>query len=428
MAILMFMLVPTSIIYAQEQKALTLTEAIQMALSNSDQAKIAETQVTTAEAELKSIKNIRYPDLNIGAQYQYINSPTIDLKIGGGEGSATPEVHNIFFGQAAASMPVFTGFKISNTIKAGEDNFQATVFNSKNNKEQIALQTVHGYVNLYKATKTVELLEENLAKSKQRVKDFTAKEEQGIIARNDLLKAQLQEASDQLALDDAIKTASIINYRLAKSLKLPEGTIIETEDTEFKNVATVSDDSIGVRNDLQALQYQQQAAQHQIKVAKSAYFPSLSIMAGYVALDIENVVTVQNAVNLGVGFSYNLADIFKAGSEVKAAKGRAQELQHHINIVADEIQVEIEEARQNYVLAQKKYDVYVRSEEQAKENYRIVKDKYDNEMVDINDLLQADVDQLQAKINLAYAQAEISEKYYELITALGNLSNTLTIK
>ena len=65
----MFMLVPTRIIYAQEQKALTLTEAIQMALSNSDQAKIAETQVTTAEAELKSIKvSMKYPDqLVLGA-------------------------------------------------------------------------------------------------------------------------------------------------------------------------------------------------------------------------------------------------------------------------------------------------------------------------------------------------------------------------
>ena len=427
-AILMLMLLPGGILQAQEQKALTLSEAIQMALTNSDQAKIADSKVTTAEAELKSIKNIQYPDLNVGAQYQYVNSPTIDLKMGGGESSETPEVHNIFFGNAMVSMPVFTGFKIRNTIKSGEDNYQATVYNSRNDKEQIAMQTIHGYVNLYKASKTVELLEENLKASQQRVKDFTAKEQQGIIARNDLLKAQLQEASDQLALEDAKKTESILNYRLVKTLKLPEQTIIATDDSEFGQVTSVTADSASSRNDLQALQYQQQAAERQIKVAKSAYYPSLSLMAGYVALDIENIVVIQNAMNVGVGFSYNLASLFKAGSDVKAAKGRAQELQHHINMVTDEIQVQVEDARQNYVLAQKKYEVYVKSEEQAEENYRIVKDKYDNEMVDINDLLQANVDQLQAKINLAYAQAEISEKYYELITALGNLSNTLTIK
>ncbi|MEH6407069.1 MAG: TolC family protein, partial [Leeuwenhoekiella sp.] len=62
------------------------------------------------------------------------------------------------------------------------------------------------------------------------------------------------------------------------------------------------------------------------------------------------------------------------------------------------------------------------SEEQAAENYRIVKDKYDNGLVDTNDLLEADVQQLQAKINLTYAKADITQKYYELLTAKGQLT------
>jgi hypothetical protein len=38
-------------------------------------------------------------------------------------------------------------------------------------------------------------------------------------------------------------------------------------------------------------------------------------------------------------------------------------------------------------------------------------------------LLEADVQQLQAKIDLAYAQANITQKYYELLTSKGVLTN-----
>jgi outer membrane protein TolC len=65
--------------------------------------------------------------------------------------------------------------------------------------------------------------------------------------------------------------------------------------------------------------------------------------------------------------------------------------------------------------------------EQTTENYRIVKDKYDNSLSTTNDLLDADVEQLQAKINQALSKADIAQKYYELQYASGKLINSLNI-
>ncbi|WP_397386135.1 hypothetical protein [Paenimyroides ceti] len=53
---------------------------------------------------------------------------------------------------------------------------------------------------------------------------------------------------------------------------------------------------------------------------------------------------------------------------------------------------------------------------QATENYRIVKDKYDNGVADTDDLLEADVQQLQSKINQAISKANIIEKQYDVIS------------
>src|SRR5690606_5635872 len=131
-----------------------------------------------------------------------------------------------------------------------------------------------------------------------------------------------------------------------------------------------------------ALYYQKQAAKNQVKVAKSGYFPSLALVGGYTALEVENALTVTDAMNFGVGLSYNLADIIKLGSKVKAAKSREKEVQLMLDQAEDQVKVQIEDARQNYQLAQRQLEVYQKAQVQATENYRIVKDKYDNGLVD----------------------------------------------
>jgi outer membrane protein TolC len=426
-------------IKAQEIKRLTIDEAVSLALKNSNEAKIADAKVSSAENQLNVTKNMQYPDIDISGQYRYLTNADVELKIpvsssdegnGGENGNAPqPEVNQLLLGQANVSMPLFSGFKLKNTIKAGKNSLKAATYSAKNDKENIALQTIQDYLSLYKARKTIELVKENLKSAEQRVKDFTAMEKNGLLARNDLLKAKLQQSNIEITLEEAKKNERILNYKLATMLKLPENSKIETVDTDFgltpKTIPTktAGKSSESNRNDLQALKFQEEAAKNQIAVVKGNYYPSLALVGGYIALDLKNAITLKNAMNIGVGVSYNLANLFKTKSNVKLAKSKVQELDYTIDMLSDKIKVQTENAQQEYELALKKYHVYTLSEEQATENYRIVKDKYDNGLSDTNDLLEADVQQLQAKIDLAYAQANITQKYYELLTAKGTLTN-----
>ena len=416
---------------AQEGKSLTLEQAVNLALTNSDEAKISASRVNTAKNELQVTKNNQYPDFKVSGQYQYLTGAKINFPAATASASEdpnaapapTPDVNQLLLGQANMSLPLFSGFKLKNAIEASENSLKAATLNAENDKEQIALQTIQDYINLYKAQKAIDIIEENLKSANQRVKDFSAMEQNGLLARNDLLKAQLQESNIQLTLEEAKKNSNILNYKLNVMLKLPEDTKIDTQDTNFGSIAAAKLNSEISRNDLEALKFQEQAAENQIKMAKSNYYPSIALVSGYTALDLNNALTVTNAINVGVGLSYNLSDIFKTKSEVKVAQSKAEELQHTIDMVSDKVKLQVENARQDYQLALRKYEVYTKSEEQAVENYRILKDKYDNGLADTNDLLDADVDQLQAKMNLAYANADITQKYYELLTAQGTLTN-----
>ena len=177
---------------AQEKKKMSLDEAIQLAMTQSTEAKLADTKVATKEFEMQTVKNRQYPDLKISGQYQRLTNADVKLKLGGSgeESGAAPKVNQLMLGQASASLPLFAGFKIQNNIKAAENLYQAEQYTAKNTKEQLALDVVKLYVNLFKAQESTSLIAENIKSAEQRVKDFTAMEQNGLFARNDLLKAR----------------------------------------------------------------------------------------------------------------------------------------------------------------------------------------------------------------------------------------------
>lgn len=424
-----FFLLGTFAVNAQEKKNLTLEEAIQLAVTQSTESKLADTKVVTKEFEMQTVKNKQYPDLKISGQYQRLTNADVDFKLGGNSGGGSaPKVNQLMLGNATASVPLFAGFKIQNSIKASESLLEAEQFHAKDTKEQLALETVKLYVSLYKAQESEKLIQENIKRAEQRVKDFKAMEQNGLIARNDLLKAQLQVSNYQIALEEARKNSNILNFQLATLLKLPEATQITPNAALFaqKTEPSTTSADISSRNDLNAIRAQQKAAEANVKIAKGNYYPSLSLMGGYVALDLQNVLTVTNAMNFGVGLSYDLTSIFKNGKEVKAAKSKAKEAEQSLDIMTDKAKVQMQNANENYLLAQKQNAVYQQAVEQANENYRIVKDKYDNGLADTNDLLDADVQQLQSKINEAYSKADIVQKQYEVLAASGKLTSSLT--
>lgn len=419
-------------IQAQQKTNLTLKEAIDLALTKSNEVTLANTKAETKKYELESIKNNRYPDLKVSGQYLRLTNAKVDSNLSSGDSSSPPpKVDQLIIGQVNTNLPLFSGFKLKNSIKASENLYQAEKANSAQTKEEIAMRVVEYYANLYRAQKAVDLITENLKSAQQRVTDFTAMEQNGIIARNDLLKSQLQQSKVQLSLDEAYKNVAVINYYLVTLLKLPEDYKIGIDEHQFDNqpinIIQNEESALKNRKDLEAVHFLQKASESNIKIAKSGYYPSVALVGGYAYLDLKNAITVTNAINFGVGVSYDLSSIFKNGSVVKTAKSKALETQQTESILSENIKVEVQQSIENYNLALKQNLVYEQAINQAAENYRIVKDKYDNGLSNTTDLLEADVEQLNSRINNAYSKANIMLKYYEMQSVSGQLTQSFNI-
>jgi len=422
------------LLFGQERKQLTLDSAIVLSLSHSKTLKITDSKVREAIASVREAKNNRLPDIDISGQYLRVNKPNVKIQLSddnsseegeGSESSETPSVNQVMFGMATASLPIFAGGTVSNGIASAQFLQKAAELDAERDKQEVIQNTIAAYYNLYKAQAAVKLVNENLKSSKQRVKDFTNMEANGLVARNDLLKVQLQESNVELALLTAENNEKIANYNFNLMLGLAEGTILELDTAGIKamplnrGLADWEELALDSRADFKALNERQHAANAGVKVAKGAYYPSLAISAGYVAADIPHALTVTNALNAGIGLSYNLGALYKAGAKVKQAQEREEQLNWSQEQLSDDIRSEIHKAYQDYTQSLKKIQVYAKAVEQANENYRITKNKYDNSLATTTDLLDADVARLQAGIDYEYAKADAVVAYNKLFESAG---------
>lgn len=415
---------------AQERKKLSLKESIQLVVSSNTRAQFATTQSTISKYELDVLKNNLYPSMKVSGQYLRLTNANVNSSLSSGNTSnSTPQVSQLLLGQASVSMPLYSGSRLKNSIKASENMYQSELAKAQFVQEELSIEVIELYAALYKSQEMAKLYEENKKTAHQRTTDFAAMVDNGLLAKNDLLKAQLQEANVELMHANALKNISIFNYELTLLLGFSESTLIEFDIESMKKELALSQTMKLEANrfDLLAAQSQEKAAQTGIKIAKGNYYPTLTLMGGYIAFDLKDVITVNNAVNLGVGFSYDIASLFKNGKEVKLAKAKAALAQKATTLLEEHIKSEIHKATENYQYALKQSVVYQKSLEQSIENYRIVKDKYDNTLASTTELLEADDQQLQSKINFSLSQAEVALKYYQLQFAEGKLTQSFNI-
>lgn len=412
-----------------QETILNLKEAIDLAISNSNEAVLANMKIETKKLEYEVIKNIQYPDFKISGQYLRLAGAKVDLKSTNPNAGGSPDVNELIIGQVNSNMPIFSGFKIQNSIKANENLYKAEQSKSLQTKEEIAMKVVEYYANLYRAQKSVKLISESLKTSEQRSKDFADLEKNGIIARNDLLKMQLQQSKVQLSLDEMKKNVSILNFYLITLMKLPENYRIGIDEHQFDNGKSevkirTFEDAVKNRKDLEAFTFIEKAGENNIKIAKSGYYPQIALKAGYTALQLQNVATITNAMTFGLGFNYDLSSIFKVGKDIKLAKNKLLVTKINQEILSENIKVQNQQALENYNLTLKQNEVFEQAVGQASENYRIVKDKNDNGLATTTELLEADTEQLNSKLNYALSRANSFLKYYEMQSAAGTLTAT----
>ena len=190
----------------------------------------------------------------------------------------------------------------------------------------VIANTAHAVFQYYQLLETSKLLAGNLKQAEQRVTEFKNLESQGLLARNDRLKAELQLNNIQLTHTEVLNNAAIAAYNLQILLGLPEASAIELDTTGmFVTPAVAIEEQLQQqseeqRAELKAAHLRVEAQNSAVKIAKASRYPSLALSGGYVNAYIPNVMTITNALNGGIGIQYNLTGALHGKHVVQEAK------------------------------------------------------------------------------------------------------------
>ena len=413
-----------------QAKMLTLKEAIDLSLKNSKQLKVNAAKILEATASVQEANERRLPDASASATYLYLPvQPTIDLKTASdtGGGGRSPKVNQAMLGMLSASLPLYTGGKLKYGIESAKYLEQAVKLDNDHDSNLVTMNIINACINLYKAYQAIELVDSNLKQSQQRVKDLSNLERNGLIARNDLLKAELQSSNIELSLADAESNYKLASVNMNIMMGLPEQTDLIPDKNGLalpKSIQTLEEYEVAAlqnRKDIAALSFRKKAATTGIDLARADYYPSIALTGGYVAADIPKFLTVTNAVNIGVGVKYDIASLWKTKTKIQEAKLRVQEISANQEMLNDNIRLDINRAYQSYLVGQKKIQVYQKAVEQANENYRITNNKFNNSLATLTEVLDADVAVLQTNLSVTNAKADLFLAYNRLLQAAGIL-------
>lgn len=416
---------------AQDPQKITLQDAINLSIKNSKNLKISSARIDEAAAAVKEAYNNQLPDFKLSGSYLRISSANVDLKTkkdSAGNAGSTPKISSAAYGIANLSLPLYAGGRIRYGIESSKYLAQAAKLDADNDKEAVIFNTTNAYINLYKAEAAVSIVKENLQTSLSRDTNFSNLEKNGLLARNDLLKSQLQTSNIELSLLDAENNLSLANVNMNLMLGIPENTTLVIDSTFINEAQTIKSfadyEMLALQNrkDVQALSFRKKAAITGIRSARAEAYPTIALTGGYIAAYIPHFITITNAVNIGLGIQYNLASLWKTNTRLLQAKARNTEVNASEEILNDNIRLQVNKDYQNYLLSQKKINVYQKAEAQATENYRITNNKYVNSLVTITDLLEADVALLQSRLNIRFAKADAVLAYNKLLQTAGLLS------
>ena len=420
--------------YAQQAQKITMQSAVALGIENSTQLMTSNAKLKEAQAKLIEARDHFLPDVGVSGTYMRINTPNVSMNednSGGGSGSplsALSNLHSLALLQVTASEPIFNGFKIRNTKNMSEYLEQAANYDVATTKSKVALNTLKAVYQYYELLETRKVVEENLKQAKQRVGEFANLEKNGLLPRNDRLRAELQANTIELGLTEVNNNLQLAEYNLIILLGFAEDSKLELDTTGMFEVIAIDtwqaslDKGLQNRNELKSVGLQAKASSMNYNIAKADRLPSLGLSAGYVNAYIPNLLTVTNALNAGLSLKYSITGAIHSSHKMKEAKARMDQVDAAQKEVENGVRMEIKKKFLEYQHKQDKLEINSRAIEQAQENFTIAENKYKNGLLLLSDYLEANSLLLLSKINYATTRSEVMVAYYELQESVGNLN------
>lgn len=284
-AALMLALVAAGTTQAQEQWS--LSKCIDHAKKQNIDVQRRTNDMRTAEVQANTAKNSRLPNLgaNLNQNFSFGRSNGVNNTY------LNQNIATSTFG-ISANAPIYQGSYINSRVKYTEWSLKAAMEDINQMGDDITIQVTLAYLQVLYNKELVKVAEENVAQGKLQVQKTVELVAGGRLPRSEEFESKAQLAKEEYSLTKAHSDLKVAQLTLAQLLELPS---IESFDVETPNAEAIAINGDGVaalssgnveqayaiRPAVKAAEYRIQASEEYIRMAKAAYYPSLSAVASY---------------------------------------------------------------------------------------------------------------------------------------------------
>ena len=407
---------------AQQQKEWTLRECVDYALENNITVKQQDVTRRQGEVELSTAKNSRLPDLNGSASqnWSFGRGLTEENTYSNQNTSSTSF-------SLGTSVPLFTGFRIPRTVELNKFNLEAATADLAKARDDVSVQVAQAYVQILYALELRDVALRQISIDSMQTARLKEMYNSGKASGVEVAQQEATLAQSRLTYTQADNDYRLALLSLAQLLELPtpEGFAIARPDTSAVTVDGASalplpdeiyQEAVTFKPEVKAETYRLKGAETNIRLAKSALWPTLSLTAGlgsnyYKTSGFDSEGFGKQLRNnfsqyIGLSLSVPIFNRFATRNSIRTARLNREAQLLQLENVKKTLYKEIQQAYYNAVAAKAQYESSREAVRSNRAAFDLMSAKYEYGKANITEFNESKNNLLKSESDLARAKFE----------------------
>lgn len=412
---------------AEEPRAVTLPEAVRLALERNPDLATAQQRLTAAQAALRQADAAFYPRVRVSESYAASDNPVqafmmtlnqraFNLNANFNHPDNTDNLNT----KLLATYPLYNGGSDLAARQATRLGAEARANSIDAVHNELVFEVTRSFYTIGKARRFVSATEAAVASMESNLNLASNRFVQGSVLKSDLLDADvhLAEARENLVLArNALAISESIFRNVLGIGETGNVTAVEIPFRAPKDSVTGPLD-VSQRPELLAMQKIVAATERQVRTVSGGHLPRVNAFASY-DLDSGNARRFEDSWVAGVSVELDVFDGFLTRSKVAEARANLDAARQELRRTELALQLEAKEAQLNLQEAQARIETSGRAVSQAEESLQIIKERYGNGLALLTQLLDTETALTSARQRRAAAEADCEIARAALNKALG---------
>lgn len=367
--------------------SLTLQEATDTALQNHQQIVQSRANLDLAEAQRSIAGSTFLPTISLDYSYLERNEDPFLL----GEQSATLKL--------GGTINLFNGLRDYHNYRAASQRAEGARYRLRGSRADVALAAKQAFIEALRANRSVATAVEGVQLLERQLRDARLKFEYGLIARNELLRVEVELSSARQDLLNAKGQQRIARRQLERTIgrQIAENETLVELTTECRylfdavQIDSYRQQLLENRSELLYLRNELQAAELEQRASRGGYLPRINLAASHEQYDDELSLPGNEIEDdlLSLNASWTLFDGFAREKKLAAANARVRALDAAVNDLEANLLLQLETALQNARISAGRQQEAAVGVTSAEENYRVTENRFQQQQATTVDLLDA---------------------------------------